>query len=59
VQATTGIAGGYRLTSGRNLPPLLLDDEEALAVAIALATAAGGAVAGIQESPTPLIRSTG
>lgn len=50
VQATSGIAGGYRLTSGRNLPPLLLDDEEALAVAIALATAAGGAVAGIQEN---------
>src|SRR6476661_11041326 len=50
VQATTGTAGGYRLTSGRNLPPLLLDDDEALAMAIALATAAGGAVAGIQES---------
>jgi predicted DNA-binding transcriptional regulator YafY len=40
VQATTGPAGGYRLTSGRNLPPLLLDDDEALATAIALATAA-------------------
>jgi len=50
VQATTGTAGGYRLTSGRNLPPLLFDDDEALAMAIALATAAGGAVAGIQES---------
>lgn len=50
VHATTGTAGGYRLTSGRNLPPLLLDDDEALAMAIALATAAGGGVAGIQES---------
>jgi len=40
VHATTGTAGGYRLASGRNLPPLLLDDDEALATAIALATAA-------------------
>lgn len=50
VQTTTGTAGGYRLTSGRNLPPLLLDDDEALAVAVALATAAAGGVAGIEES---------
>jgi predicted DNA-binding transcriptional regulator YafY len=50
VQTTTGTAGGYRLTSGRNLPPLLLDDDEALAVAIALATAAAGGVAGVEES---------
>jgi predicted DNA-binding transcriptional regulator YafY len=50
VQTTTGIAGGYRLTSGRNLPPLLLDDDEALAVAIALATAAAGGVAGVEGS---------
>ncbi len=42
VDATTGTAGGYRLTSGHNLPPLLLDDDEALATAIALATAAVG-----------------
>lgn len=50
VAATTGTAGGYRLTSGRNLPPLVLDDEEAVAVAIGLATAAGGSVAGIADS---------
>ena len=49
VVSGTGTAGGYRLTSGRNLPPLQLDDDEALAVAIALATAAGGG-AGIEES---------
>ncbi len=50
VQTTTGTAGGYRLAAGRNLPPLLLEDDEALAVAIALATAAAGGVAGVEES---------
>jgi predicted DNA-binding transcriptional regulator YafY len=49
VDATPGTAGGYRLASGRNLPPLLLDDDEAVAVAIGLRTA-GGAVAGIEET---------
>ncbi len=48
VHSTSGTAGGYRLTSGRNLPPLLLDDEEAIAVAIGLTTAAD--VAGIEQS---------
>jgi predicted DNA-binding transcriptional regulator YafY len=50
IQGTTGIAGGYRLVSGRDLPPLLLDDDEAVAVAVSLRTAAGGSVAGIDES---------
>ncbi|GAA2440497.1 WYL domain-containing protein [Actinomadura vinacea] len=50
VESTTGTAGGYRLVSGRDLPPLLLDDEEAIAVALGLVTAAGGSVAGIEES---------
>ncbi|GAB3458344.1 YafY family protein [Streptomonospora sediminis] len=51
VQATTGTAGGYRLASGnRALPPLLLDDDEALATAIALATATGGGASGVAES---------
>ncbi|MDF5758978.1 YafY family protein [Spongiactinospora sp. TRM90649] len=50
VEGTTGTAGGYRLISGRNLPPLLLDDEEAVAVAVGLVTSAGGSVAGIEES---------
>ncbi|APU21060.1 helix-turn-helix transcriptional regulator [Actinoalloteichus sp. GBA129-24] len=49
VQGTTGIAGGYRLSSGRNLPPLMLDDDEAVAVAVALRTAAGG-MTGIEET---------
>jgi predicted DNA-binding transcriptional regulator YafY len=50
VTGTTGLAGGYRLASGKNVPPLLLDDDEAVAVAIGLAGAAAGGVAGIEES---------
>ncbi|OZM72239.1 DNA-binding transcriptional regulator [Amycolatopsis antarctica] len=50
VDATTGTAGGYRLASGRNLPPLLLDDDEAVAVAVGLRTAAEGSVSGIEET---------
>src|SRR5215467_3734063 len=50
VLATRGPAGGYRLGAGAVMPPLLLDDEEAVAVAVGLRTAAGGAVAGIEEA---------
>ena len=50
VRAAPGVAGGYRLGAGAELPPLLLDAEEAVAVAIALRTAAGGTVAGIEET---------
>lgn len=42
VESTTGTAGGYRLTPGHDLPPLLLDDAEAIAIAAALLTAADG-----------------
>ncbi|SNY81090.1 Predicted DNA-binding transcriptional regulator YafY, contains an HTH and WYL domains [Nocardia amikacinitolerans] len=49
VQASAGVAG-YRLGAGAELPPLLLDDDEAVAVAIGLRTAAGGSVAGIEDS---------
>ncbi|MER5420108.1 helix-turn-helix transcriptional regulator [Streptosporangium roseum] len=50
VQSTTGTAGGYRLGAGAALPPLLLDDEEAIAVAVSLHAAAGGTVTGIEET---------
>ncbi|MFE0148172.1 helix-turn-helix transcriptional regulator [Nonomuraea sp. NPDC059007] len=50
VHATPGVAGGYRLGAGAALPPLLLDDEEAVAVAVGLGRAAGGGVAGIEET---------
>ena len=49
VDAVPGVAG-YRLGAGTALPPLLLDDDEAVAVAIGLREAATGGVAGIEES---------
>jgi predicted DNA-binding transcriptional regulator YafY len=50
VHANRGSVGGYRLGAGASLPPLLLDDEEAVAVAVGLRSAAGGSVAGIEET---------
>ncbi|GIJ56540.1 helix-turn-helix transcriptional regulator [Virgisporangium aurantiacum] len=50
VQASRGITGGYQLQAGAALPPLLLDDEEAVAIAVGLRAAAAGAVAGIEET---------
>jgi predicted DNA-binding transcriptional regulator YafY len=50
VESTTGPAGGYRLQAGAAMPPLLLDDDEAIAIAVGLRTAAGASVAGIEET---------
>jgi predicted DNA-binding transcriptional regulator YafY len=50
VHSTSGTAGGYQLGAGAVLPPLLLDDEEAVAVALGLRTSASGSVAGIEEA---------
>jgi predicted DNA-binding transcriptional regulator YafY len=50
VEAAPGVAGGYRLGAGGELPPLLLDDAEAVAVAVGLRTAATGGIAGIEET---------
>jgi predicted DNA-binding transcriptional regulator YafY len=50
VEAAPGVAGGYRLGAGAELPPLLLDDQEAIAVAVGLRTAAAGQIAGIEET---------
>jgi predicted DNA-binding transcriptional regulator YafY len=50
VNASSGTTGGYQLGAGASLPPLLLDDEEAVAVAVGLRTAAGGAITGIEET---------
>ncbi len=50
VNATQGVGGGYQLGAGQQLPPLLLDDEEAIATAVSLRLAAGGTVAGASEA---------
>jgi predicted DNA-binding transcriptional regulator YafY len=50
VESLTGPAGGYRLRAGAAMPPLLLDDDEAIAIAVGLRTAARASVAGIEET---------
>src|SRR5947208_2385164 len=50
VRATRGITGGYRLAAGSTLPPLLLDDDEAVAVVLSLRTATSHTVTGIAET---------
>ncbi|MFD3919696.1 helix-turn-helix transcriptional regulator [Streptomyces sp. NPDC058595] len=50
VLAARGATGGYRLTAGTAMPPLLLADDEAVAVAIGLRTVAEGAIAGVEET---------
>ncbi|AVZ72200.1 DNA-binding transcriptional regulator [Streptomyces lunaelactis] len=50
VNASPGTGGGYQLGAGAELPPLLLDDEEAVAVAVGLRTAAGNGIEGIGET---------
>lgn len=50
VDASRGVDGGYQLAAGAALPPLVLDDEEAVALAVGLQNAAYGGIAGIAES---------
>ncbi|MFJ6854530.1 helix-turn-helix transcriptional regulator [Streptomyces sp. NPDC091271] len=50
VHADLGVGGGYRLGPGQDLPPLLLDDEEAIATAVSLLAGAGGAVGGAGDA---------
>ncbi|MCM2390035.1 helix-turn-helix transcriptional regulator [Streptomyces albipurpureus] len=50
VEATKGAVGGYRLVAGSAMPPLLLDDEEAVAIAVGLRAGAGHAIEGIDEA---------
>jgi predicted DNA-binding transcriptional regulator YafY len=54
VRGTSGTAGGYELGAGATLPPLLLEDDEAAAVSIALRAAAGGTIAGLEQ---PAVRA--
>ncbi|WP_063002484.1 helix-turn-helix transcriptional regulator [Nocardia mikamii] len=50
VQATMGVYGGYRLAAGTAMPPLLLDDHEAVSTAIGLRTVAAHALPGADEA---------
>ncbi|MER6996908.1 YafY family protein [Streptomyces sp. NPDC000410] len=50
VEATRGAVGGYRLVAGAAMPPLLLDDEEAVAIAVGLRAGAGHAIEGVDEA---------
>lgn len=50
VHADRGVGGGYQLAAGAALPPLVVDDDEAIAIAVGLQAAAQGAIAGIEES---------
>jgi predicted DNA-binding transcriptional regulator YafY len=51
VEARRGVDGGYRLAAGAVLPPLLLDDEEAVAIGVGLQSAVqAGTVIGIEEA---------
>jgi predicted DNA-binding transcriptional regulator YafY len=50
VNASPGVDGGYQLAAGAHLPPLLVDDDEAVALAVGLRAAAGAAIDGIEET---------
>ncbi len=50
VHASQGVGGGYQLGPGQGLPPLLLDDEEAIATAVSLLAGAGGGVASAADA---------
>ena len=49
VDATTGKAGGYRLAAGAHLPPLLLDDDEAVAISVGLRSTAMATIDGMGD----------
>jgi predicted DNA-binding transcriptional regulator YafY len=50
VDATPGTGGGYRLAAGAHLPPLLLDDDEAVAIAVGLRSAASASIDGMEDT---------
>src|SRR5258706_3562580 len=59
VDAHRGAEGGYQLAAGAALPPLVVDDEEAVALAVAMQAAAQGAVPGIEEPAGPALTKGG
>lgn len=50
VHASMGVVGGYRLGAGAEVPPLLLDDDQAVAIAVGLRTGAASGVAGLDDA---------
>lgn len=50
IHSTSGVEGGYQLGAGSPMPPLLLDDDEAVAVALGLRSAAAGSIRGVEEA---------
>ncbi len=50
VEAVPGATGGYRLAAGAHLPPLMFDDDEAVAIAVGLWTATSSPLAGIEDT---------
>lgn len=50
VDATPGVEGGYQLAAGSDLPPLMLNDDEAVALAVGLWSATSAPVEGIEET---------
>ena len=50
VDADPGVGGGYRLGTGGRLPPLLLDDDEAVAIAVGLRLATTASVSGVEDA---------
>jgi predicted DNA-binding transcriptional regulator YafY len=55
VEAAPGVSGGYQLGRGGKLPPLLLGDEEAMAVALGLRAAVDGSVTGLEEAAVSVL----
>ncbi|MGN6221835.1 MAG: helix-turn-helix transcriptional regulator [Microbacterium sp.] len=56
VDARPGVAGGYRLAAGTAMPPLLLDDDEAVAVAVGLGAVATWRIGVAETSLTALAK---
>ena len=50
VDAVRGVAGGYQLRAGGSMAPLLLEDDEAVAIAVGLRAAAGGGIPGFEDT---------
>jgi predicted DNA-binding transcriptional regulator YafY len=55
VESTPGTSGGYRLGVGADMPPLLLDEDEAMALAVLLGVSAAFAVPGIESAALAML----